>query len=386
MIASRSLLADALLLALTFHACISNHSSGNQCTPAHAHTFLTVPAPHPPAMSKAATIHRLVSDPFKPLLSGPVKRFKWPVLAHTGIADSLVTTHFAPRDFKDKTVLDINAGVGLISQALVSSPAHRPARILAFEAEERLRPLIAQYTVPHAEKHGVRMSVHAADHMAGSAFFDDLRNSPTMLGNGQGSGPDPALVRKWDQEPVVTLVAALSTKLGDLNVSQLLRWMGGRAGVHEFGRVPVYIFLCRSFSERLIARPGDKQYGRLSGLAQALTHVHMLDCKPKGVREFYPFKTEVDLLRLDPKLDLPFKHCTFEEYEFVLKTLFVNKSIPLKEAIKSLDPTKTSLAKLLPPEFMDRPLMVMDVPELVQLADAFAQWPLKHEFHEIGSL
>ena len=45
-------------------------------------------------------------------------------------------------------------------------------------------------------------------------------------------------------------------------------------------------------------------------------------------------KTEVDLIRLPPKLHLPFKHCTFEEYEFVLRTMFVNKKIPLKESIR----------------------------------------------------
>ncbi|KAI9225099.1 hypothetical protein BC828DRAFT_80123 [Blastocladiella britannica] len=191
---------------------------------------------------------------------------------------------------------------------------------------------------------------------------------------------DPAHARPWAEEANATAVIMLSEKLGDLNIAQLLRWMADRAGIHALGRVPVYMMAPRDLTTRIFAERGSAFRGRLAAMTHVMADVDLLlEAEDKLM---YPFKTEMDLLRLRPKLEplLP-PTCSFLEYEYVVRTLFVKNRARLSTAIKLLDPTESSLLDLIPTNLHNRKLWNLEVEELVDIAAAFSRWPLKNEFH-----
>ncbi|KAI9172935.1 hypothetical protein H9P43_007066 [Blastocladiella emersonii ATCC 22665] len=330
-------------------------------------------------MSRAFKL--LVDAPYTRFLDGAAKKLKYPVISSAAVAGSYVAA-MRPADFAGKTVIDINAGVGALATALVDHATHRPAHIVAIDPSE---PLAQYLRSPDSllgravATHGTRLTVGEQDHM-NLSFFNDLL-SPKYLGAGEGKvEPDPSLVTPWDADDAkVTAVVCLSTKLGDMNTTHLLRWMGDRAGIHSFGRVPLYLFTPRAVSRRLTAQPGDTLRGRVAALTQTLAKVEVI--AEHHERDIFPFKVEMDLLRLEPLKESPLKTATLLEYEYALRTLFVHKKRKVGTALRALDPTDGTLAKRIPRSLRDVLINDCSNEQLAAIADAFSAWPLKMEFH-----
>ncbi|KAJ3359395.1 hypothetical protein GGF32_009415 [Allomyces javanicus] len=294
------------------------------------------------------------------------KRHKYPVLTFTQDAETLAP-YFRAADLANKTLVDINCGFGYMTAALFAHPPGGvpPAHAVLVEQERGLAEYVrTNPPVPNA-------TVLEMDQMA-TAFHHHWMASEDAPAKVDWSRPP--------EETNVTAVATIGTKLGDLNWTHFLRWMADRGGLHALGRVPMYLFLTRTYSQRMFAMPGSTNRGRLSVLTDAMVHAELLLERPEKELAFYPYLQTIDLVRIEPRETPLFKDCTLEELEFVARSLFVKKLLT-SSALKTLDPTGKYLIKEIPGDVLAKRTLDLTTEELVTIAEVFAKWPLKHEFH-----
>ncbi|XP_071546826.1 dimethyladenosine transferase isoform X1 [Panulirus ornatus] len=87
----------------------------------------------------------------------------------------------------------------------------------------------------------------------------------------------------------------------------------------------------QEFAERLIARPGDKLYCRLTANTQLLAKVdHLMKVGKNNFRP--PPKVESSVVRIEPKNPVP--NINFSEWDGLLRIVFVRKNKTLSAAFK----------------------------------------------------
>lgn len=88
----------------------------------------------------------------------------------------------------------------------------------------------------------------------------------------------------------------------------------------------------KEFADRLIAKPGDKEYCRLSANVQLLCRVdHLIKVGRNNFRP--PPKVDSSVVRLEPRIPAP--DITFQEWDGLLRIVFVRKNKTLGACFKN---------------------------------------------------
>ncbi|OYT53792.1 MAG: ribosomal RNA small subunit methyltransferase A [Candidatus Hecatellales archaeon ex4484_218] len=93
------------------------------------------------------------------------------------------------------------------------------------------------------------------------------------------------------------------------------------------------LLLQKEFALRLLAKPGEKDYGRLTVMAYVKSEVEVLEEVPSIA--FYPKpKVSSILVKIKPKKEPPFKVNDWKIFEETVRLLFTQKNRKLRNALK----------------------------------------------------
>jgi 16S rRNA (adenine1518-N6/adenine1519-N6)-dimethyltransferase len=264
------------------------------------------------------------------------------VIARFGLrADKRLGQHFildrnllariaaAAGDLRGRVVLEVGPGPGGLTRALLEAGA---ARVIAVERDARCVAALEELGAAA----GSRLRVVEAD-----ALTLDLA----------------ALA-----EPRLSIVANLPYNVG---TALLLQWLD------QLGRIEgMTLMFQREVAERLIARPGGRDYGRLSVLAQWLCEIRLVMHLPP--RAFVPPpKVASSLVQLTPRAT-PLAPADKTSLEQVLAAAFGQRRKMLRASLKRLTPEPERLlaAAEIPPTARAEQI---DIAGFCRLARCWAQ-------------
>ena len=194
------------------------------------------------------------------------------------------------------TVVEIGPGPGGLTRSLLEAGARR---VIAIERDERAIAALSEI----AEHHPGRLSLVAADALA----FD----------------PRPLL----DQGPA-RIVANLPYNIA---TALLVSWLTAEPWPPWYDRL--VLMFQREVAERIVAVPGNKQYGRLSVLAGWRSRARILfDINPQAFVP--PPKVISSLVELVPRGDPP--ACDRRLLERVTEAAFGQRRKMLRQSLRSL--------------------------------------------------
>jgi len=125
----------------------------------------------------------------------------------------------------------------------------------------------------------------------------------------------------------------------------------------------------REFADRLVARPGTPNYGRLTVLVSILAHVELKDNVSRS--SFFP-QPEVDsrIVKVMPRREIPVKDLTL--FEYFTSLLFSQRRRTLYSALKHVKPILVSLLsdeRIKP--LASKRIYQLEPEELLQLFETF---------------
>ena len=199
----------------------------------------------------------------------------------------------AAQPFEGRTIIEIGPGPGGLTRALMLEGA---APVIAVERDARCLTALA----PLVEAAAGRLKVVEADALA----IDEA-----------GLGEAPRLI-------VANLPYNIATPL-------ILKWLG-RPGLVE----RAVVMIQKEVAERLIARPGDEAYGRLSVRVHWVADTEILfDVSPRAFVP--PPKVVSSVIRLTPR-PAPLCAAPLDAFEAVLKAAFGQRRKMLRAALRGL--------------------------------------------------
>ena len=200
-------------------------------------------------------------------------------------------------DLEGATVLEVGPGPGGLTRALLAEGA---GRVVAIETDARALPALEEIAARYPGRlevvHGDALTLDAATWLADA---DDGR-----------------------------IVANLPYNVG---TALLVRWLLPGAWPPPWRRMA--LMFQREVAERIVARPGDAQYGRLSVLAGWRTTARIAFDVPASAF-VPPPKVVSSVVRLDPRPDpLP---CETGALETVTRAAFGQRRKMLRQSLKPL--------------------------------------------------
>lgn len=197
----------------------------------------------------------------------------------------------AAGDLSDQTVIEVGAGPGGLTRALLEAGA----RVIAIEKDGRFLPLLE----PLIEWSGGRLHIQHGDALA--------LDQSALAGDG-----------------VAHIVSNLPYNVG---TELLVRWL--KAGRW---RGPMTLMFQKEVAQRIVAKPGSDAYGRLAVLAQARCDARLEFTVP--ARAFMPPpKIDSAIVRLTDRADA-YPH--LDALERVTAAAFGQRRKMLRSALKSL--------------------------------------------------
>ena len=215
-----------------------------------------------------------------------------------------------------KTVLEVGAGPGTLTRALLEAGAH----VVALEKDFRFEPAL-------------RMLQEAVGEDRMTVVMDDALtvDEGKLLAD---SGAKPS--QDWSSDEcnvhlVGNLPFAVSTEL-------LIKWlhqMPSRSGPFEFGRVPLTLLFQKEIADRICASPSSGEYGRLSVMSQhCATTIRRFDIRGKAFVP--PPKVDAGLVTLIPLVQ-PQVSVNLNSLEYVLRQVFGQRRKMLRNAVSTLE-------------------------------------------------
>ncbi|EJF65151.1 S-adenosyl-L-methionine-dependent methyltransferase [Dichomitus squalens LYAD-421 SS1] len=313
--------------------------------------------------------------------------------AARSIAQSLFTRTPAATD-KGKVVIEAFPGPGALSRALLELPSSTVRKLIILEDD----PTYLKYLEPLADADPrvtvVPMSGHKWDtysHLDEHGLLDDVEACP------------------WDATiPDLHFVSHLAHNVyGEQLVAQLFRSIPERAWLFKYGRVPMSIIMSEWVWSRLTAGPGTSRRCKLSVIAEATADIQdAFDPALVSPYEahFYPppavYKKGLSRkpgqpmygITAVPYVDQVIQKGMTDQWDYVLRRLFVLKSTVLKDAISSLAPGAVTLLKVLGDASLPRDQRVnvskrireLNVADWALIHRAFDAWPFKPQDLLIG--
>eukprot|EP00731_Ephydatia_muelleri_P027886 Em0019g759a len=192
-------------------------------------------------------------------------------------------------DLKNKFVLEVNPGFGVLTRALLNAGA---TRIFALEP----RPIFSKPLEELSKESGDRLNIIKADFKLIDRSRPGSISSADILGRVER--------RLWEDE-VSGYITGVSSYL---STKQLLSYLMDQRATyrplyHCWGRVAMAMIFPDTQSKSILASPGSKRYGRLSLFAQMMCDViPSVKLSTNGSASAYP--RYFQLIRLIPKREI----------------------------------------------------------------------------------
>ena len=230
----------------------------------------------------------------------PRKRFGQNFLHDESVIDRISATI---NPSADQHLVEIGPGQGALTEALVASGC----RLDVIELDRDLVPgLLAAFSL----KPGFKL--HSADAL--KFDFNSLLDTP---GTGSAAANGQLL------RVVGNLPYNISTPL-------IFKLLENAAIIHD-----MHFMLQREVVERLAARPGGKNWGRLGIMAQYHCRVeHLFDVPPEAFNP--PPKVQSAIVRLSPWPESPWPVCDEEKLRGVARASFAQRRKTLRNNLKGL--------------------------------------------------
>ncbi|KAG8907446.1 Mitochondrial transcription factor 1 [Tulasnella sp. 403] len=311
-------------------------------------------------------------------------------VSNQGTARDVVESYGLDDGGPPKTVVEIYPGPGALTRMLLTYPRSVLQKLIVLEYSPcfhgDFEALAAVDDRLHLEKEGAYYW-HVWQTLQANGHFDHV----PRLG--------------FDEvHPSLRIVGHIPVRvLADQWVSQILRHVADRAWMWNYGRIPIHLLLTEKLWKRLA---GSEQYSpstrcKLSVIAQAscdltetipASHFKHYDTHfqpPSTTSTGRPLKSALPHLgvKMVPKEKPLIDGGKVDEWDFVLRQLFVNNKGTLRTTISTLAPGAAILlpkitSENLPPERrvdIDRRIRDLPIEQWSTLVDAFNEWPFKPE-------
>ncbi|KII92368.1 hypothetical protein PLICRDRAFT_695743 [Plicaturopsis crispa FD-325 SS-3] len=293
-----------------------------------------------------------------------------------------------------KTVIEAYPGPGALTRALMALPKGRIKKLIVLEDQEVYLDYLKPLEKIDPRVHVISMAGHAWD------TYQALEDTGLL---------DGVQTMDWEeQHSQLHFISHLrQSVLGEQLIAQLFRCIPDRAWIFKFGRIPMSFILDEWVWQRISAPAHDPQRCKLGVVAEAVArfklslpmevldpyddHFHPLtrhDPRSEAKRRGSPFVA----VNITPKVNPAINAGMLDQWDYVLRRLFVLKSTPLKSAIGSLAPgaqtlLKTLTSKDLPPEErvdVSQQVRALSIQDWQRLLNAFDEWPFAPEDLMIG--
>ena len=164
----------------------------------------------------------------------------------------------------------------------------------------------------------------------------------------------------------------------------IFRHVAARLGIFGWGRVEMFLMLSEKIAHLLTMPEGQKGRSVMTLQGQAYCKFEYLMTIPKEQLDPSP-KENMILTRITPLAKPQSEGIPFEEYEYVIRQLNVQKGNPLEQAIASLGPGAIQLLDMLSlsPRIVPRNMTISD---FVAVARAYNAWPHKQTIDDVEKL
>jgi 16S rRNA (adenine1518-N6/adenine1519-N6)-dimethyltransferase len=214
------------------------------------------------------------------------------------------------------TVVEIGPGPGGLTRALLAEGARR---VVAIERDSRAIAALAEIAAHYPD----RLKVIEAD-----ALEVNWRRAPQPCP--EATGVPPTVPAQLHQLEPIRIVANLPYNIA---TALLLRWLFLEPWPPWYDAL--VLMFQREVAERIVARPGDKQYGRLAVMAGWRTEAKiMFDVQPSAFVP--PPKVTSSVVRLMPRVSpLP---CSVTALERITAAAFGQRRKMLRQSLRALVP------------------------------------------------
>ncbi|KAF5351667.1 hypothetical protein D9756_007711 [Leucocoprinus leucothites] len=288
---------------------------------------------------------------------------------------------YVPEGSKDRIIIEAFPGPGALTRALLKLPKERIKKLIVLEEN----PLFNQWLKP-LEDIDPRITVvpvsgyqwNAYDYISNHGYLEDVQTID------------------WSQEH--TQLSFIShvpdTVHGEQLISQFLRCIPDHGWLFKYGRVPLHLTMTEALWQRISDPPGSITRCKLGVIAEA-TALYDYALPPALLApyklNFFPpnIKKAPDFVGITVK---PLKEPVIEsglldDWDYVLRRMFVQKATPVHRSIPTLAPGAASLLKKITAESTppDQRLNVkltarkLTAKEWRIIVRAFANWPFKPE-------
>jgi len=235
---------------------------------------------------------------------------------------------YAELGFKDR-VLEVGAGLGFLTEVL----AEKTGEVLAVESDRRLYQYL---TRKFSGKSNVRLLFGDFLKLRVEGQYDKVVSNPPYSISSQ-------LIFKILESPFKVAVLTLQ----------------------------------KEFAERIMARPGSRNYGRLTVMIDFRAEAEILE--KVGREAFYP-EPEVDsvIVRLKPKIKPPYEVENLEFFSETVKLLFTQRRRKLGRALQTLAKLKPEIGLKKPFNnipYVERRVFTLTPEEFAEVANVL--WRLK---------
>ncbi|KAG9008232.1 Mitochondrial transcription factor 1, partial [Tulasnella sp. 427] len=306
-------------------------------------------------------------------------------------ARDIVKTYNLEENGHPKIVLETYPGPGLLSRALLALPRTTLKKLIICEYGKSFHPELEALAAADDRVHLVKEGAYywnVYHDLEEGGHFTDL----PRLGFDEGIHPNFRLVGHL---PVNVLSAQW--------LSQILRAVSERAWMYVYGRIPIHLLLPEPQWLRISAPATSRDRCKLSVIAQANTDF-TLTMPPESLQPYtsYFFPKGHDPgkgkklkdtavghnmipVQIVPKAEPLITSTDSDDWDFLTRQLFVNKTLSLEKSISYLAPGASVLLDHvtnpdLPPEariLPKTPIRGLTVDQWKSLANAFSAWPFK---------
>lgn len=192
-------------------------------------------------------------------------------------------------------------------------------------------------------------------------------------------------------------VANLTHRQGEQLVAQYLNCASNQSWLQSFGRVRMLLWMRSSVAEKLLAGPGEDFRHRIGTQRESCCDARVVFHVPQAKKiKNYPRILKEPMLSLDIRKDVLAKIAQpislvelvprekqvehIDEFEYVLKNLFILRSRPLKEALNSLGPGAVEDLSPQLTDLLSKKPTQLTLDDFIRITDVFWKWPFKPDF------
>nr|VWO98368.1 Zn(2)-C6 fungal-type domain-containing protein [Ganoderma boninense] len=277
-----------------------------------------------------------------------------------------------------------HTGPGALSRALLELPESTVRKLVILEDD----PTYLNYLHPLADADPrvtvVPMSGHSWDtysHLDEHHLLGDLEIAP------------------WESSNLHFVSHLTHNVHGEQLIAQLFRSIPERAWLFQYGRVPMSILMSEWVWSRLTAGAGTARRCKLSVIAEATADLqetfdpelvapyedHFFPPVSRGKTSNRKAGQPIYGITAVPYPEQVIQRGTTDQWDYVLRRLFVRKRTPLKDALSSLAPGATTLIKMLSDGSIPREQRVnlskrvneLNIADWALVNRAFEAWPFK---------